>query len=99
MKREQRREIITPMSEIRRMARRYSQKYGVPIRISASMIDDEFGGDAEALYHYHYNKKGKVVGTIYLHPSLQYESRAHVDSTIRHEISHFNVERKWEDRL
>lgn len=91
-------EVLTPLSQIRRMARRYSEKYGVPIKISASVIDDEFGGDAEALYNYRYNRKGKVVGTIYLHPDLQYESRAHVDSTIRHEIQHFRVEQKWEDR-
>ena len=92
-------EVVTSLREIRRMARKYSEKYGVPIKISASVIDDEFGGDAEALYHYHYNRKGKVVGTIYLHPDLQYGSRAHVDSTIRHEIAHFGIEKKWEDRL
>jgi len=94
----ERREVITPIPEIKRMARRYSQKYGVPIRISASIIDDEFGGDAEALYNYHYNKKGKVVGTIYLHSDLQYTDRAHIDSTVRHEIQHFRIEQKWEDR-
>ena len=92
------REVLTPIPEIKRMARRYSLKYHVPIRISAEAVE-ELGPDVEALYNYHYNKKGKVVGTIYLHPDLQYDSRAHVDSTIRHEIQHFRVEQKWEDRL
>ena len=92
------REVLTPIPEIKRMARRYSLKYHVPIRISASVVE-ELGPDTEALYHYHYNRKGKIVSTIYLHPDLQYESRAHVDSTVRHEIAHLGVERRWEDRL
>lgn len=90
-------EVMTPLSEIRRMARRYSKKYGVAIKVSAKMVE-ELGPEAEALYYYRYNRRGKVVGTIYLHPDLQYEPRAHVDSTIRHEIAHMQVERKWEDR-
>ena len=92
------REVQTPIREVRRMARRYSLKYGVPIRISAAAVE-EVGEDTEAMYHYRYGRDGKVHGTIYLHPDLQYVSRAHVDSTIRHEISHFRVEQKWETRL
>jgi hypothetical protein len=91
-------EVVTSLGEIRQMARRYSRKYGVPIRVSAEKVD-EAGEGTDATYHYRYSRKGKVVGTIYLHPNLQYESRAYVDSTIRHEIQHFRVEQKWEDRL
>lgn len=91
------REVQTPIREIRRLARRYSLKYGVPIRVSVRAFDEM--PDTEGMYHYYYNRKGKVVGTIYLHPDLQYESRAHVDSTIRHEIQHYRVEQRWEDRL
>lgn len=96
--REHVREIQTPIREIRRMARRYSLKYEVPIRISAAAVE-ELGPDTEAMYHYRYGRDGKVRGTIYLHPDLQYESRAHVDSTLRHELSHFRVEKSWEGRL
>jgi hypothetical protein len=92
------REVLTPLREIRRIARRYSLKYGVPIRISASAVE-ELGDDVEATYHYRYGRDGKVRSTIYLHPNLQYELRPYVDSTIRHEIAHMQVERKWEGRL
>ena len=92
------REVVTPIREVRRLARRYSLKYGVPIRISATAVD-EVGPDTDAIYHYRYGRNGKVIGTIYLHPNLQYESRAYVDSTIRHEIQHLRVEKKWEGRL
>lgn len=92
------REILTPIREIRRMARRYSARYNVPIRISAAAVE-ELGPDTEAMYHYHYGRNGRVIGTIYLHPDLQYESRAHVDSTLRHELQHYRVEKSWEGRL
>ncbi|KKM01207.1 hypothetical protein LCGC14_1796720 [marine sediment metagenome] len=96
--RQEYREVVTPVREIRRMARRYSSRYGVPIRISAAAVD-EVGPNTDAIYHYRYGRNGKVVSTVYLHPDLQYESRAYVDSTIRHELAHLNVEKKWEGRL
>lgn len=80
------------------MARRYSQRYGVPIRISARKVES-VGGHTDAIYEYRYNKRGKVVGTIYLHPNLRFDSRAYVDSTIRHELAHMHVEKRWENRL
>lgn len=92
------REVLTPIREIRRMAKRYSLRYGVPIRISALMVE-EVGPGTDAMYHYCYGRDGKVRGTIYLHPDLQYDSRAYVDSTIRHEIAHYGIEKKWEGRL
>lgn len=89
--------VVTPMSEIRALARKYSDKYNVPIKVSADAF--EAMPDADAMYNYHYNKAGKVVGTIYLHPVLQYYPWRYVDGVIRHELGHYAVEVKWEDKL
>ena len=89
---------VTPVSEIRRMMKKYSKKYNVPIRMSAAAVEDAFF-DGEAMYSYHYNRYGKVVGIIYLHPVLQFYPRDHVEKVIEHELDHFHVEQRWEDVL
>ena len=89
--------IRTPIGQIKAMARRYSKKFKVPIVISAKKVEEAFE-DAEAMYSYRYTRKGRIVGTIYLHPNLKHTSSEHVDSTILHEIAHMKVEKDWEDK-
>lgn len=86
-------DAVTPMSEIRSIAKRYSKKYHVPIKIDAKRIEEEHPG-ADAVHAY---RDGKSV--IYLHPILKYYSPEYVKGVIEHEIDHMKVEEKWEKTL
>lgn len=85
--------VVTPLSEIRSIARRYSKRYHVPIRINEKFMEDEHPG-ADAVHVY---RKGKSV--IYLHPILKYYPEKYVKGVIEHEIDHKGVEDKWEKVL
>ena len=85
---------LTSLRVIRSLARKYSKKYHVPIRISASAVEEDVP-DGEAMFRYHYDNKGRIVGQIFLHPVLQYYPASYVEGVILHELDHLEVERRW----
>lgn len=85
-------DIVTPITDIRGIAKKYSKRFKVPIKVSEEAFRDH--PYADAMHRY---KKGK--STIYLHPLLQYYPEKYVVGTIEHEIDHMKVERKWEEAL
>lgn len=85
--------VVTPLSEIRKIARRYSKRYHVPIRINAEYIEEHNPG-ADAVHSYY---KGK--SAIYLHPILKYYTIPYIKGVIEHELDHKRVEEKWEKVL
>ena len=85
-------DIVTPITDIRSLAKKYSKKFKVPIRVSKEAFKDY--PYADALHQY---KKGK--STIYLHPILQYYPEKYIRGCIEHEVDHMKVERKWEGVL
>ena len=84
---------LTPMSEIRKLVKRYSKKGSMPIRVSFRAFEDS--PDYDAFYTY----KGPGRGTIYLHPILVYYPKSYVEGVIQHELEHADVEYRWEDIL
>lgn len=89
---------VTSLSTIRKLARKYSKKYHVPIRVSAKAVEEDVP-DGEAMYRYHYGRTGQVIGVIYLHPLLQYYPEAYVEGVILHEVDHMEVEKRWSQIL
>lgn len=86
-------DVVTPLSEIRRVAKSYSKRFRVPIKIDGKYMDKEHpGADAAHVY-----RKGK--STIFLHPILKYYTPEYVKGVIEHEIDHMKVEQKWEKTL
>lgn len=81
---------------LRAIAARYSKKAKVPIRISARAVEAAYD-DADAMYSYHYNAHGKVVGVIYLHPILIYYPVSYIKAVIEHELDHMGVEQRWSE--
>ena len=84
--------VVTPLDEIRKVARKYSRRHKVPIRISEEVFKDHPGSDALHVY-----SRGKSV--IYLHPILKYYGPTYIKGVIEHEIDHMEVEQKWEKTL
>ena len=84
--------VVTPLSEVRRIASRYSRRYKVPIRISEEIFKDYPWEDA-----LHVFAGGKSV--IYLHPILRYYGPTYIKGVIEHEIDHMKVEKRWEEIL
>lgn len=83
---------MTSIGRIREIAKKYSKRYGVPIKISEEPFREH--PHADAIHQYW---KGK--STIYLHPILKYYPESYIEGCIEHEIDHREVERKWEDIL
>jgi len=83
---------VTSMSDLKLIAKVYSRKYRIPIRVSEEPFRDQ--PNADALYVY----KGRK-GVIYLHPILTYYPERYIVGAIEHEIEHHNIERKWEQIL
>ena len=83
---------MTSISRIREIARGYSRRYKVPIRISSKPFREH--PESDAIHRY---EKGR--STIYLHPILQYYPERYIRGTIEHEIDHMHVEQKWEGEL
>lgn len=86
-------DIITPISEIKKIARRYSKKHHVPIRINKERIEKNHPG-ADAIHSY-----GNGKSVIYLHPILQYYTPEYIKAVIEHELDHRKVEMDWEGKL
>lgn len=85
-------QVVTPISEIKRMARVYSKRHKVSIRIDEREFKSHpFADSLEVRY------KGKSV--IYLHPILKYYTPEYIKGVIEHEIDHMKVEEKWEKEL
>ena len=84
---------LTPISEIRRIAKMYAKKSGIPIRISEKPF--EALPYADACYEY----RGPRKATIYLHPILAYYPRSYIIGAVEHELEHADVELRWEDIL
>lgn len=78
--------IVTPISEIRRIAKVVSRKYRVPVRMSKKEFEDE--PSADALFSH-------GDGVIYWHPVLQYYSPKYVREVLEHEADHYGV---WKRR-
>lgn len=85
-------DTLTSTTRIRGIAKGYSKRHRVPIRISKEFFKDHPYADAVHTY-----RKGKSV--IYLHPLLKYYPEEYIRGTIEHEIDHMKVEKKWEDIL
>lgn len=77
---------FTPLSEVRKITKKYSQKHKVLIKISEKAFKDELYTDG-----YCERKSGKF--TIYLHPIVQYYSPEDIKATLEHELGHLAVER------
>ena len=86
-------DVVTPISEIRRIARSYSKRYHVPIKIDEGYMEKSHP-DADAVHVY---RKGK--STILLHPILQYYTPEYIKGVIEHELDHRKIELKWEKFL
>lgn len=84
-------EVLTPISEIKQIAKTYSKHYGLPIRISAAKVE-EYGPTCDAIIV----RKGKKV-VVYLHPVLEYYPRSYVERVIGHEVAHLIIDQCWED--
>ncbi len=84
--------LETPLGKIRDIARRYSKRHKVPIRISEEAFKDYPGADAIYLWD---GRKS----TVYLHPLLKYYTESYIKSVIEHEIDHMKVEKKWDKIL
>ena len=85
-------DVVTPMTDVRGIAKKYSKKFKVPIRVSEEAFKEH--PYADALYRY---RKGKSV--IYLHPILAYYPEKYIVGCIEHEWDHAKVEREWEEVL
>lgn len=85
-------DVVTPITDIRSTAKKYSKKFKVPVKVSEEAFKDH--PYADALHRY---RRGK--STIYLHPILAYYPEKYVEGCIEHEIDHMKVERKWEGVL
>ena len=92
LRREERAGVVTSLAEIRNLAKLYSRRFKVPVRISESAFKDNPHADA-----LHVLKGGR--STIYLHPILVYYPESYIRGAIEHELDHMNVERKWEGIL
>lgn len=81
-------DVVTPITDIRSIAKGYSKRSKIPVRVSEKAFEGLPFADA-----FHKYRKGK--STIYLHPILQYYPEKYVRGTIEHELDHAGVERKW----
>ena len=81
-----------PLGRVREIAREYSSRYNVPIRVSGRAFSDEDITDA-FLYA---PGGGKYV--IYLHPIVSYYSEEEIRASIEHELEHLVLERKCFER-
>lgn len=85
-------DVVTPLTDIRDIAKRFSKRYKIPVRVSEDAFKDY--PHADAMHRY---RRGKSV--IYLHPILKYYPEKYIKGVVEHEIDHAKVERKWEDIL
>lgn len=90
--------VVTPIVKMRSLAKFYSRKYKVPIKISAKAFTNE-PTDTEAMFSYNLGRDGSIRGIVYLHPILQFYPEKYVRGVILHELDHCAVERKWEKIL
>lgn len=84
--------VVTPMTDIRSIAKKYSKKHKVPIKVSEEAFEDHPYADALHIY-----RRGK--STLYLHPVLAYYPEKYIKGCIEHELDHAQVEKKWEGIL
>jgi len=84
--------VVTPLPRLRKIARSYSRRYKIPVRISEKAFGDL--PHADACYKY---GRGKAI--VYLHPVLTYYPESYIQGAIEHELDHARVEEKWEDVL
>lgn len=83
---------ITPISEIREIARRKKKKISnVPITISDKIRDKRIEA---ATQRYKNPKTGKAQVRIWLHPILSYTRKKYVENVIDHEIDHAKVQKR-----
>ena len=80
------------LGKVREIAREYSDRYDVPIRVSEKAFRDEDVTDA-FLYA---PDGGKFV--VYLHPIISYYDEENIRATIEHELEHLVLERKRSER-
>jgi len=85
--------IVTSLGKIREIARKYSKRYKIPIKIDEEKFDTH--PNADAFHSYSYGNGDEVKGVIYLHPILQYYPEIYIKGVIEHEIDHSKVEKKW----
>lgn len=76
---------ITPLSEIRQMARGASKKSKVPVKITTKLRGHPHA-DGVCVVEGHGRTIEKVEARI--HPVLQYSTRNHVKDVINHELDH-----------
>ncbi len=91
--------IETPIGEVRKIAKSYSKRYKVPVRVTR--IDDDIWESnpyADAVHSY-CRTNGKIKSIIYLHPVLQYYPKSYIKGVIEHELDHRKVEVEWERKL
>ena len=86
--------VLTPVGRIREIARSYSKKHKIPVRINEGFFKKMDYPHADAIHSYY---KGKSV--IYLHPILKYYPEKYIRGCIEHELDHARVEQKWEEIL
>lgn len=84
--------VVTPLPRLREIARAYSRRYKIPVRISERAFADL--PHADACYKY---GGGKAI--VYLHPLLTYYPEAYIQGAIEHELDHARVEERWEGIL
>ena len=77
----------TSLSRVRQIAKEYSGKYKVPIRISRKAFRETDTTDA-------YLVGDAPNFVIYLHPIVQYYKESDIRDSIEHELEHLQLERK-----
>ena len=85
-------EPMTSLSRTREIARKYSKRHKVPIKLDEEKFDNHPYSDG-----FHSYRGGKSY--IYLHPILQYYPESYIKGVIEHELDHRKVELKWESTL
>ena len=85
--------FYTSLKRIREIAKSYSGRHRVPIKVSLKAFKDEDGGWGGGRSDALLVPLGKGKYVIYLHPLMQFLKERDIRNSIEHELRHLAVER------